>query len=57
MPAEVSEIHDYMRYARECRELAAKLWNVEYRRMLEAMSGSWTDLAAKQRALMRGDGR
>jgi hypothetical protein len=53
MSPDTSEIYEYLQYARECRELAARLSSAEYRRMLEAMADSWAQLAADRRAGIR----
>ena len=54
MSPDTSEIHDYMQYARECWELAAKVSSVEYKRMLEAMADRWAQLASDQKGARVG---
>jgi hypothetical protein len=53
MSSDALVIHEYMQYARDCRELAATLSSAEYRRMLETMADRWAQLAADQRARIR----
>jgi len=39
-----------MQNARCCRELAAMISNVKYKRILEAMADNWAQLAADRKA-------
>ena len=47
-------VQEYMECARLCRELASKLSNPDYKRVLEEMADMWTQSAADRKAqLMR----
>jgi hypothetical protein len=53
MSADMLELREYMGFARECRELAARLSSAKYKRALEEMADSWAQLAADHKIRMR----
>jgi DNA primase len=46
---QVHRVEDCIQLTRECRELAAKIPNPEYKRRLEEMADNWAEIAAERK--------
>lgn len=51
------EVSEYLKFERECRELAAKLTKPDDRRALELMAQAWARLARERKQRLEQEAR